>query len=118
MKMQIFAPLKLKFEQPNWVNDIELALIDSILEHRPDLIKIFEADIRKDSKKSVFGRGDVPSVEQIVRAAIYKELNPDCSLRRAKLPIFSGVFFFDVCFVYYGFFLFVWHISKVEFIIN
>jgi len=72
--MQIFEPLKLKFEQPNWANDIELALIDSVLEQRPDLIKMFEGDIRKDSKDSVFGRGDVPSVEQIVRAAIYKEL--------------------------------------------
>ena len=74
MKMQIFEPLKLKFERPNWANDIELALIDSVLEQRPDLIKMFEADIGKDSKNSVFGRGDVPSVEQIVRAAIYKEL--------------------------------------------
>jgi IS5 family transposase len=74
MKMQIFEPLKLKFEQPNWANDIELALIDSVLEQRPDLIRMFESDIRKDSKSSVFGRGDVPSVEQIVRAAIYKEL--------------------------------------------
>jgi len=72
--MQLFEPLKLKFEQPNWANDIELALIDSVLEQRPDLIKMFEADIRQDSKNSVFGRGDVPSVEQIVRAAIYKEL--------------------------------------------
>ena len=74
MKMQIFEPLKLKFEHPNWSNDIELALIDSVLEERPDLIKLFENDIRKDSKNSVFGRGDVPSVEQIVRVAIYKEL--------------------------------------------
>lgn len=74
MKMQIFEPLKLKFEHPNWSNDIELALIDSVLEQRPDLIKLFENDIRKDSKNSVFGRGDVPSVEQIVRVAIYKEL--------------------------------------------
>jgi len=72
--MQVFEPLKLKFEQPNWANDIELALIDSVLEERPDLINIFEGDIRKESKNSVFGRGDVPSVEQIVRSAIYKEL--------------------------------------------
>ena len=72
--MQIFEPLKLKFEQPDCANDIELALIDSVLENRSDLIRIFEADIRKESKNSVFGRGDVPSVEQIVRAAIYREL--------------------------------------------
>lgn len=72
--MQIFEPLKLKFEQPNWANNPELALIDSVLEQRPDLVRMFESDIRKDSKNSVFGRGDAPSVEQIVRAGIFKEL--------------------------------------------
>jgi IS5 family transposase len=74
MKMKMFGPLKSKFEQPNWANDIELTLVDTVLEQRPDLIEMFEADIRRGSKNSVFGRGDVPTVEQIVRAAIYKEI--------------------------------------------
>jgi len=33
-----------------------------------------EEDITRGQKSSVFGRKDTPSVEQIVRAAIYKEL--------------------------------------------
>jgi IS5 family transposase len=74
MKMQIFEPLQIKFEQPNWANDPELALIDTVLEQHPEFISMFESDIRKGCKNNSFGRGDVPSVEQIVRAAIYKEL--------------------------------------------
>ena len=37
-------------------------------------MKIVEIDIRKGCKVSDFGRKDMPSVEQIVRAAIYKEM--------------------------------------------
>jgi IS5 family transposase len=74
MKMQLFEPLQLKFEQPNWANDPELALIDTVLEQHPEFIKMFESEVRKGFKDNSFGRGDVPSVEQIVRAALYKEL--------------------------------------------
>jgi IS5 family transposase len=74
MKMLLFETMKLKFDHPNWSRDPELALIDTILEEHPELISMFESDIKEDKKKSVFGRGDVPSVEQIVRAAIYKEI--------------------------------------------
>jgi IS5 family transposase len=74
MKPTLFGPLKIKFEQPNWSRDPELALIDTVLEQHPELITMMESDIRQGSKAGVFGRGDVPSVEQIVRAAIYKEL--------------------------------------------
>jgi IS5 family transposase len=31
-------------------------------------------DIRKGEKQRTYGRGDIPGVEQIVRAAVYKEL--------------------------------------------
>jgi IS5 family transposase len=37
-------------------------------------LRIVEADIRKGEKQSPYGRQDMPSVEQIVRAAICKEL--------------------------------------------
>jgi IS5 family transposase len=74
MRQSIFEPLQIKFEQPNWSKDPELAVIDTVLEQHPELISNMESDIRKDSKCSIFGRGDVPSVEQIVRASIYKEL--------------------------------------------
>lgn len=74
MKMKIFETWKLKFEQPDWSNDPELALIDTILELNPYLIEMAAPDIISDNKDSNFGRDDAPSVEQIVRAAIYKEM--------------------------------------------
>lgn len=72
--MKIFNALTLKFEQPNWASNPEFALFDIVLEQRPELLKILSEDIIKGSKSSQFGRGDTPTVEQIVRAAIYKEL--------------------------------------------
>jgi hypothetical protein len=44
--MQLFEPLTLKFEQPNWANDPELALIDTVLEQHPEYIRMFEGDVR------------------------------------------------------------------------
>jgi IS5 family transposase len=73
--MQIFEPLKLKFEQDGvWATSPSLALIDTILEQHPELIKDLSKDVMKGCKNNHFGRGDKPSVEQIVRAAIYKEI--------------------------------------------
>jgi IS5 family transposase len=72
--MKIFEPLILKFENGNWASDPELGLIDTILEQKPELIKMMEDDISQGQSNSGFGRQDTPSVEQIVRAAIYKEL--------------------------------------------
>jgi IS5 family transposase len=48
-------------------------LIDTILEQYPRLIALLEEDITRRERASAFGRKDTPSVEQIVRAAIYKE---------------------------------------------
>jgi IS5 family transposase len=72
--MKIFEPLMLKFEDGNWANDPELGLMDTILEQNPGLIKKMESDITLGKPVSNFGRQDTPSVEQIVRAAIYKEM--------------------------------------------
>lgn len=74
MSMKLFEELKLKFEQPNWARDLELGLIDTILDEHPELLMILQTDISKGTTSGVFGRKDTPSVEQIVRAAIYKEL--------------------------------------------
>jgi len=49
-------------------------VIDTILESRPDIILMLKSDIIGDEKFSTFGRQDTPSIEQIVRAAIYKEM--------------------------------------------
>ena len=72
--MKIFEPLVLKFEDGNWANDPELGLMDTILEQNPKLIKILEHDITQGKPSLKFGRQDTPSVEQIIRAAIYKEM--------------------------------------------
>jgi IS5 family transposase len=74
MKMNLFETLKIKFEKADWANDPELGMIDTLLEEHPQLVKQLEADITIGCKKSEFGRKDIPSVEQIVRAAIYKEM--------------------------------------------
>ncbi len=72
--MKLFEDFKIKFEKPDWSRDPELGFIDTILERRPDLIGLLAKDITKGQKPNIFGRKDTPSVEQIVRAAIYKEL--------------------------------------------
>jgi IS5 family transposase len=72
--MRRFEPLMLKFENPKWINDPELGLIDTVLEENPQLITMLASDITAGQTGSDFGRQDTPSVEQIVRAAIYKEM--------------------------------------------
>ncbi len=72
--MKIFNDLVLQFNQSNWARDPQLALIDSVLEKHPELYKIFKSDIVKNTKTTKFGRKDTPSVEQIVRAGIFKEI--------------------------------------------
>ena len=72
--MKLFNDLKLKFEQANWASNPEFALFDTVLEQHPELINLLASDITKGCKTSQFGRKDTPTVEQIVRAAIYKEM--------------------------------------------
>ncbi len=72
--MRLFEDFKIKFEMPDWSRSPELCLIDTILEQHPHLIGLFAEDFTIDKKLSPFGRKDTPSLEQIVRAAIYKEL--------------------------------------------
>src|SRR5665811_139302 len=74
MKMKLFETLKLKFEEADWANNPEFGLVDSILEQHPGLVSLLENDIVMGEKRNTFGRRDTPSVEQIVRATIYKEL--------------------------------------------
>jgi IS5 family transposase len=72
--MKLYEPLLLKFEDMNWASDPELGLMDIILEQNPQLIKMLKNDITQGKPDSTFGRQDSPSVEQIIRAAIYKEM--------------------------------------------
>ena len=48
--------------------------MDTILELNPQIIKMLENDITQGKPSATFGRQDTPSVEQIIRAAIYKEM--------------------------------------------
>ncbi|MCK5537336.1 MAG: transposase [Bacteroidales bacterium] len=72
--MQIFDHLRLKFESPIWAKASQFAVIDILLENRPDIVELVRDDVIKDLKNNNMGRGDSPTVEQILRAAIYKEL--------------------------------------------
>jgi IS5 family transposase len=71
--MQIFEEFQIRFEQPNWKNDPELGLIDCVLDKHPHLVMTLGESIL-GTGNSLLGRKDTPSVEQIARAAIYKEL--------------------------------------------
>jgi len=72
--MKLFESLKLKFGRPDWARHPEFGMIDTILEKNPHLLEIVAPDITAGNKDSNFGRGDSPSVEQIMRAALYKEM--------------------------------------------
>ncbi len=74
MKTPIFETWRLKFEQPDWARNPDFGLLDTVLEHHPELIELLAPDITKHENRTNFGRKDIPSIEQIVRAAIYKEL--------------------------------------------
>jgi len=72
--MRILNELRLKLEKPIWALDPELALIDTILNENLKLYEEVAPDIMELSKSSNMGRQDSPTVEQVVRAALYKEL--------------------------------------------
>src|SRR3990172_6321417 len=73
-EMKIFNDLSLKLEKPIWALDPELALIDTILNENPRLYEMIAPDIMELNGSSKMGRQDSPTVEQVVRAALYKEL--------------------------------------------
>lgn len=73
--MKLFEEqMVLKFKEQNWSKDPELAVIDTILEQRRGLYEIVMEDLKGLTKDNRMGRKDLPTVEQIVRAAIYKEI--------------------------------------------
>jgi len=72
--MKLYNEWVLKFQKPDWSRNPEFGVIDIILELRPDIFHLFKSDIIGSEDISIFGRKDTPSVEQIVRAAIYKEM--------------------------------------------
>lgn len=74
MKMELFEKFNHQTSQGDWSKNPELGLLDSIIETHPELLEYVKDDIREGLKESNFGRKDTPSVEQILRAALYKEI--------------------------------------------
>ncbi len=71
--MKLLNDLKLQFEKELWVLNPELAVIDTILNKYPEIYEMVKQDMTGGKEGSNLGRQDMPTVEQIVRAAIYKE---------------------------------------------
>lgn len=72
--MQLFEAFQLRFEKPDWSRSPEFGVIDLILEDNPHLIKLVENEVIGDTPVSHMGRQDSPSVEQVLRAGIFKEV--------------------------------------------
>jgi transposase, IS5 family len=72
--MKLLKELELQFDDPLWAYDPELAMVDTILNLHPELYAIVSADILALGKNNEKGRQDGPAAEQVVRAALYKEL--------------------------------------------
>ncbi|MCX6272799.1 MAG: ISNCY family transposase [Bacteroidetes bacterium] len=72
--MKLFKELTLKFEKTDWAKNPEFCVFDTILDQNPKIILMMKDDIIGKEPASNFGRKDTPSVDQIVRAAIFKEM--------------------------------------------
>jgi IS5 family transposase len=72
--LKLLNDLRLQFEKELWVLNPQLAVMDTILDTHPEILEMVKEDITGGKKGSRKGRQDMPTVEQIVRAAIYKEM--------------------------------------------
>jgi IS5 family transposase len=76
--MQILTPCRetfgKKLAQPAWHLDPELALFDTILLLHPEILELVKAEVLALGPHTGLGRQDSPTVEQVLRAAIYKEV--------------------------------------------
>ena len=72
--MKLYNELKLRFDTPIWGLHPELAFFDILLDKNPHFVKLVSNDVLSGIKESSFGRKDSPTVEQVLRAAIYKEI--------------------------------------------
>jgi IS5 family transposase len=72
--LKLLNDLKLQFEKELWALNPELAVIDTILNKHPEILEIVKQDTTEGKEGNNTGRQDMPTVEQIVRAAIYKEM--------------------------------------------
>jgi IS5 family transposase len=71
--MKLLNELSLTLGNPHWAVNTEFALIDAILTLHPDIYELVKNDFSAHTRKSL-GRKDSPTIEQILRGALYKEL--------------------------------------------
>ena len=71
--MKLLNELVLALENPNWAVNTEFALIDTILSMHPEIYKWVAEDFSGKTSKGL-GRQDSPTIEQILRGALYKEM--------------------------------------------
>lgn len=71
--MKLLNELSLTLENPHWAVNTEFAVIDTVLSLHPEIYKIIKKDFSGITQKSL-GRKDAPTIEQILRGALYKEM--------------------------------------------
>lgn len=71
--MKLLNELALTLENPHWGVNTEFAVIDTILTMHPQIYEWVGKDFSGKESKSL-GRQDSPTIEQIVRGALYKEM--------------------------------------------
>ena len=72
--MKLLNELALALENPQWAVNTEFALLDTILSMHPEIYGLVRKDFSGKASKSL-GRKDAPTIEQILRGALYKEMN-------------------------------------------
>src|SRR3972149_10120894 len=72
--LKLLNDLKLQFEKELWALNPELAVIDTILNTHIEIFEMVRQDITGGQEDKGIGRQDMPTVKQIVRAAIDKEM--------------------------------------------
>jgi IS5 family transposase len=71
--MKLLNELTLILENPHWAVNTEFAVIDTILSLHPEIYELVKKDFKGSTGKSL-GRKDIPTIEQILRGALYKEM--------------------------------------------
>lgn len=72
--MKLLNELALTLENPHWAVNTEFALLDTILTMHPEIYELVRSDFSAQTRKSL-GRKDSPTIEQILRGALYKQMN-------------------------------------------
>ncbi len=72
--MVILDTLLTKLRDKHWSPFPTLIIANEVLGVRPDIALLVKTEVEAGLKKNGLGRGDSPSVEEVVRLAIYKEV--------------------------------------------